>query len=54
MYQLPDVLKSAVSKTKKTEDMLSNQMLSGIPEIDLGIEYENYLKHTHLTAPYYS
>ena len=56
MYQLPDVLKSAVSKTKKTEDMLSNQMLSGIPEIDLGIEYEkfeNLLEHTHLTAPYY-
>ena len=24
---------------KRKEDMLSNQMLSGIPEIDLGIEY---------------
>ena len=39
LYVLPDLLKSAVSKVKKTEDMLSNQMLSGIPEIDLGIEY---------------
>ena len=38
LYVLPDLLKSAVSKVKKTEDMLSNQMLSGIPEIDLGIE----------------
>ena len=26
------------SSNKKSEEMLSNQMLSGIPEIDLGIE----------------
>lgn len=27
-----------VSSTKRSEEMLSNQMLSGIPEVDLGIE----------------
>ncbi|KAK3087058.1 hypothetical protein FSP39_001130 [Pinctada imbricata] len=37
LYVLPENLKIE-SKNKKTEDMLSNQMLSGIPEIDLGIE----------------
>lgn len=37
LYQLPDNLK-VESSTKKSEDMLSNQMLSGIPEVDLGIE----------------
>ena len=37
LYELPDNIK-AMSKTKKSEDMLSNQMLSGIPEVDLGIE----------------
>lgn len=26
------------SSSKKSEEMLSNQMLSGIPEVDLGIE----------------
>lgn len=26
------------SSTKKSEEMLSNQMLNGIPEVDLGIE----------------
>lgn len=26
------------SSTKRSEEMLSNQMLSGIPEVDLGIE----------------
>ncbi|XP_062601566.1 splicing factor C9orf78 homolog [Saccostrea cucullata] len=37
LYSLPENLKIG-SSSKKTEDMLSNQMLSGIPEIDLGIE----------------
>nr|KAG5685555.1 hypothetical protein BaRGS_032417 [Batillaria attramentaria] len=37
LYALPEHLKIATS-TKRSEDMLSNQMLSGIPEIDLGIE----------------
>lgn len=27
-----------VSSTHRSEEMLSNQMLSGIPEVDLGIE----------------
>ncbi|XP_064616586.1 splicing factor C9orf78 homolog [Liolophura sinensis] len=35
LYQLPDRLRLA--ETKRSEDMLSNQMLSGIPEVDLGI-----------------
>lgn len=26
------------SSTQRSEEMLSNQMLSGIPEVDLGIE----------------
>lgn len=37
LYQLPDRL-NVQSQSKKTEEMLSNQMLSGIPEVDLGIE----------------
>ncbi|CAC5382658.1 telomere length and silencing protein 1 homolog [Mytilus californianus] len=37
LYALPDKLKIE-SSLKNTEDMLSNQMLSGIPEVDLGIE----------------
>lgn len=37
LYQLPDRL-NVQSKSKKTEEMLSNQMLSGIPEVDLGVE----------------
>lgn len=37
LYALPDNIKN-ITNTKKTEDMLSNQMLSGIPEIDLGIQ----------------
>ncbi|XP_076454606.1 splicing factor C9orf78-like [Babylonia areolata] len=37
LYELPDHLKVSTS-TKRTEDMLSNSMLSGIPEVDLGIE----------------
>ncbi|CAH1786898.1 unnamed protein product [Owenia fusiformis] len=37
LYAIPDHLK--VQSTKKhTEDMLSNQMLSGIPEVDLGLD----------------
>jgi len=37
LYQLPENLE-VESKSKKTEEMLSNQMLSGIPEVDLGLE----------------
>ncbi|XP_033019695.1 telomere length and silencing protein 1 homolog [Lacerta agilis] len=36
LYELPESI--WVSSAKKTEEMLSNQMLSGIPEVDLGIE----------------
>lgn len=36
LYELPDNIN--VSSAKRTEEMLSNQMLSGIPEVDLGIE----------------
>lgn len=37
LYELPENIR--VNSAKKTEEMLSNQMLSGIPEVDLGIEY---------------
>nr|XP_008167408.3 telomere length and silencing protein 1 homolog [Chrysemys picta bellii] len=36
LYELPESIR--VSSAKKTEEMLSNQMLSGIPEVDLGID----------------
>ncbi len=36
LQALPDHLK--VSTGHHSEEMLSNQMLSGIPEVDLGIE----------------
>ena len=36
LYQLPDNI-NVSSKVMKSEEMLSNQMLSGIPEVDLGI-----------------
>ena len=36
LYQLPDRMK--VSEKPMSEEMLSNQMLSGIPEVDLGLE----------------
>lgn len=36
LYELPENIR--VSSAKRTEEMLSNQMLSGIPEVDLGIE----------------
>ncbi len=39
LYELPEHIKALTGSRKKTEDMLSNQMLSGIPEIDLGIEW---------------
>ena len=38
LYELPEHIRSVSAKYKKTEAMLSNQMLSGIPEVDLGIE----------------
>ena len=38
LFALPENLKIE-SSNRKTEDMLSNQMLSGIPEVDLGIEW---------------
>ncbi|XP_057290470.1 splicing factor C9orf78 homolog [Hydractinia symbiolongicarpus] len=37
LYQLPDNI-NVKSKIMKSEEMLSSQMLSGIPEVDLGIE----------------
>eukprot|EP00794_Sanderia_malayensis_P006984 gene6984-7769_t len=37
LYQVPDYL-NVPSKVMKSEEMLSNQMLSGIPEVPLGIE----------------
>lgn len=33
----------------QSEEMLSNQMLSGIPEVDLGIEYGNITHELVLT-----
>ncbi|ELU06673.1 hypothetical protein CAPTEDRAFT_168725 [Capitella teleta] len=38
LYELPEHVKALTAKKSKNEDMLSNQMLSGIPEVDLGIE----------------
>ena len=38
LYEMPEHIKAITgSRIKKSEDMLSNQMLSGIPEVDLGI-----------------
>ena len=37
LYELPKYL-DVHSKIMKSEEMLSNQMLSGIPEVDLGID----------------
>lgn len=37
LQAVPDYLRR--SSSHKNEEMLSNQMLSGIPEVDLGIEY---------------
>lgn len=36
LLSLPDHLR--ISSSNRSEEMLSNQMLNGIPEIDLGIE----------------
>lgn len=36
LYELPKNIR--VASAKRTEEMLSNQMLSGIPEVDLGID----------------
>ena len=36
LYKLPERID--VKSKSKTEEMLSNQMLSGIPEVDLGLE----------------
>lgn len=36
LYEVPDRI-NIKSKVMKSEEMLSNQMLSGIPEVDLGI-----------------
>ncbi len=36
LYQMPERLKT--DELKGSEEMLSNQMLSGIPEVDLGME----------------
>ena len=37
LYEVPDQI-DIKSKVMKSEEMLSNQMLSGIPEVDLGIQ----------------
>lgn len=37
LYHVPDHLQ--VQKKEQSEEMLSNQMLSGIPEVDLGLEW---------------
>ena len=37
LYQVPENI-NVRSKIMASEEMLSNQMLSGIPEVDLGIE----------------
>jgi hypothetical protein len=37
LYELPEHIK-VLTVRKKTEDMMSNTMLSGIPEVDLGID----------------
>ena len=37
LQAVPDHLRA--SSTRRSEEMLSNQMLSGIPEVDLGIEW---------------
>nr|CAH7758561.1 unnamed protein product [Callosobruchus chinensis] len=37
-YLTPEEAALQESSTKRSEEMLSNQMLSGIPEVDLGIE----------------
>ena len=36
LQAVPEHLRA--SSTRRSEEMLSNQMLSGIPEVDLGIE----------------
>uniref|UniRef100_A0A1X7UGC7 Uncharacterized protein n=1 Tax=Amphimedon queenslandica TaxID=400682 RepID=A0A1X7UGC7_AMPQE len=36
LYKIPE--KYQVEDSKRSEDMLSNQMLSGIPEVDLGLD----------------
>ncbi|XP_053636042.1 splicing factor C9orf78 homolog isoform X2 [Cherax quadricarinatus] len=36
LHAVPDILRESTSK--RSEEMLSNQMLSGIPEVDLGLE----------------
>lgn len=45
LYELPE--NTRVSSAKKTEEMLSNQMLSGIPEVDLGIDAKIKKYHFH-------
>lgn len=42
LMSLPEHLRK--SSSMRNEEMLSNQMLSGIPEVDLGIEYVRHLK----------
>ncbi|XP_071949103.1 splicing factor C9orf78-like [Antedon mediterranea] len=45
LYELPEHLQ--VAQKKRTEEMLSNQMLSGIPEVDLGVDAK--IKNIELT-----
>ena len=46
LYALPEKLMA--KENKRSEEMLSNQMLSGIPEVDLGLEWAKkvfYINH---------
>lgn len=46
LQAVPEHLRA--SSTRRSEEMLSNQMLSGIPEVDLGIEYvSSYILEFH-------
>ncbi|XP_033121937.1 telomere length and silencing protein 1 homolog, partial [Anneissia japonica] len=45
LYELPEHLQ--VAQKNRTEEMLSNQMLSGIPEVDLGVDAK--IKNIELT-----
>ncbi|CDW57925.1 Hep 59 domain containing protein [Trichuris trichiura] len=49
LFELPEHLKKYQSKTR--EDMLSNQMLCGIPEVDLGIEWAFTSRNFPLSVP---
>lgn len=55
LFQLPESI-NVKSKIMKSEEMLSSQMLSGIPEVDLGKSVVNVVKllflskHSHFRS----